>query len=79
MVLETMSPNSFGHDHFSDRAQNLLWDHSSFNRLPRHVRSVDVGAFTPEGNIISAGEAERILYCHEFAEVKDITRAWRDY
>lgn len=68
VVLETMSPNSFGHDHFSDRAQNLLWDHSSFNRLPRHVRSVDVGAFTPEGNIISAGEAEEFFIITEFAE-----------
>ncbi len=68
VVLETMSPNSFGHDHFSDRAQNLLWDHSSFNRLPRHVRSVDVGAFTHEGNIISAGEAEEFFIITEFAE-----------
>ena len=68
VVLETMSPNSFGHDHFSDRAQNLLWDHSSFNRLPRHVRSVDVGAFTPEGNIISAGEVEEFFIITEFAE-----------
>jgi hypothetical protein len=24
-VLETMTPSSFGHDHFSDRAQALLW------------------------------------------------------
>lgn len=68
VVLETMSPNSFGHDHFSDRAQNLLWCHSSFNRLPQHVRSVDVGAFTPDGNIISAGEAEEFFIITEFAE-----------
>src|SRR3972149_5925483 len=41
-VLETMRPGSFGHDNFSDRAQVLLWQHSAFNKLPRHVRSVDV-------------------------------------
>lgn len=49
VVLETMRPEGFGHDHFSDRAQILLWQHSAFNKLPRHVRSVDVGAFTADG------------------------------
>ena len=68
VVLETMSPNSFGHDHFSDRAQGLLWDHSAFNRLPGHVRSIDAGAFTPEGEIISVGEAEEFFILTEFAE-----------
>ena len=68
VVLETMSPNSFGHDHFSDRAQNLLWCNSSFNHLPQHVRSVDVGAFTPDGRIISAGEAEEFFIVTEFAD-----------
>jgi hypothetical protein len=48
VVLETMRSEGFGHDHFSDRAQILLWQHSAFNKLPRHVRSVDVGAFTKE-------------------------------
>ena len=38
-VLETMAPSSFGHDHFSDRAQAILWEHSAYNNLPHHVRS----------------------------------------
>jgi len=46
VVLETMRSEGFGHDYFSDRAQVLLWQHSAFNKLPRHVRSIDVGAFT---------------------------------
>jgi hypothetical protein len=49
VVLETMRSNGFGHDHFSDRAQILLWQHSTFNKLPRHVHSRDVGAFTLDG------------------------------
>jgi hypothetical protein len=49
VVLETMRPEGFGHDHFSDRAQILLWQHSTFNKLPRHVPSIDVGAFTACG------------------------------
>jgi hypothetical protein len=46
VVLETMGSEGFGHDHFSDRAQILLWQHSAFNKLPRHVHAVDVGALT---------------------------------
>lgn len=49
VVLETMRSEGFGHDHFSDRAQVLLWQHSAFNKLPRHVHSRDVGAFTLDG------------------------------
>src|SRR5262245_43409260 len=37
-VLHTIRPSSFGHEHMSDRAQSLLWDHSAFNTLPKHVR-----------------------------------------
>jgi hypothetical protein len=49
VVLETMRTEGFGHDNFSDRAQILLWQHSAFNKLPLHVRSMDVGAFTKDG------------------------------
>lgn len=66
VVLETMSPNTFGHDHFSDRAQCLILEHSTFNRLPGHVRSIDVGSFTTEGRIISLGEAEEFFVLTEF-------------
>ncbi len=67
-VLETMSPSSFGHEHFSDRAQAILWEHSAFNRLPRHVRSLDSGAFLASGKIISTGQAEEFFLLTEFAE-----------
>ena len=68
VVLETMSPNTYGHDHFSDRAQCLILEHSTFNRLSGHVRSIDVGSFTPEGRIISLGEAEEFFVLTEFIE-----------
>lgn len=78
VVLETMSPNSFGHDHFSDRAQCLLWDNATFSRLPGHVKSIDVGAFTRDGDIISVGEAEEFFIVTEFIEgegyYKDLER-----
>ena len=65
-VLETMSPSSFGHDHFSDRAQAILWEHSAFNDLPRHVRSLDSGAFLRNGAIVSTGNAEEFFVLTEF-------------
>lgn len=77
-VLETMSPSSFGHDHFSDRAQAILWEHASFNLLPRHVRSLDCGAFLHTGELISTGQAREFFLLTEFAEgqgyFKDLDR-----
>jgi hypothetical protein len=65
-VLETMAPSGYGHDHFSDRAQSILWEHSTFNNLPRHVRSLDSGAFLESGDIISTGEAREFFLLTEF-------------
>jgi hypothetical protein len=54
VVLETMRSEGFGHDYLSDRAQVLLWQHSAFNKLPRHVRSLDVGAFSVKGECLKS-------------------------
>lgn len=67
-VLSSMKQDRFGHDHFSDRAQVLLWEHCAFNKLPRHVRSLDVGYFTPEGRLSSAAEAEEYFILREKVE-----------
>jgi len=66
-VLHTMGPGSFGHEHMSDRARILLWSHQAFNRLPRHVRSLDVGGFQP-GGLISLGGVEEFCLLTEYAE-----------
>jgi hypothetical protein len=69
VVLETMRPEGFGHDHFSDRAQILLWQHSAFNKLPRHVRSIDVGAFAEDGKCLkSLGKCSEFFILTEFVE-----------
>jgi hypothetical protein len=77
-VLETMAPSSYGHDHFSDRAQAILWEHASFNNLPRHVHSIDSGAFLGSGRIVSTGKADEFFLLTEFAEgtgyFKDLER-----
>ncbi len=68
VVLETMRPGGFGHDHFSDRAQVLIWQHSAFNSFPRHVRSVDVGAFSKDGGLKSVGDCGEFFIVTELVE-----------
>ena len=58
VVISSMKGDGFGHDHLSDRAQILIWQHHAFNTLPKHVKSLDVGYFTKNGGMESAGDAE---------------------
>jgi len=67
-VLHTISPGQFGHEHMSDRAQALLWDHSTFNRLPRHVRSIDVGAMKHDGSAVSLGDVDEFFTLTEYVD-----------
>jgi hypothetical protein len=65
-VLHTVRPGPFGHELMSDRAQSLLWDHTAFNTLPRHVRSLDVGAFRSDKTAVSLGDAEEFFTLTEY-------------
>lgn len=67
-VLHTMSPGPFGHEHMADRARVLLWSHQAFNKLPRHVRSLDVGAFRPDGTLMSLAEAEELCLLTDYVD-----------
>ena len=42
LILKTLFPKDFGHDYPSDRAQVLLQANAAYNKLPKHVRSIDV-------------------------------------
>jgi hypothetical protein len=69
VVLETVRPEGFGHDYFSDRAAILLWQHSAFNKLPRHVSSVDVGSFSNDGKTLkSLGDCVEFFIVTDFVE-----------
>ncbi|MBS7616439.1 phosphotransferase [Candidatus Bathyarchaeota archaeon] len=71
VVLETMRSEGFGHDFPSDRAQILLWQHSAFNKLPKHVRSIDVGAFTnDDGELKSLGSCGEFFLLTDYVEGK---------
>jgi hypothetical protein len=67
-VLHTVTPSVFGHDDMSDRAQSVLWSYGSFNRLPRHVRALDVGAFRKDGTTVSLGDAEEFFLFTEYVD-----------
>ena len=67
-VLHTVTAGPFGHEHMSDRAESLIWEHSSFNNLPRHVRSIDLGAFRRDGTAVSLGDAEEFFLLTEYAD-----------
>ncbi|MCL5885405.1 MAG: aminoglycoside phosphotransferase family protein [Deltaproteobacteria bacterium] len=77
-VLETLPPGPFGHEHMADRAAMVLWDFHAFNRLPRHARAVDVGAFEKGGGIVSLGKAEEFFILTDYVEgrgyIHDLTR-----
>jgi hypothetical protein len=77
-VLHTISPGPFGHEHMADRAQMLLWDHKAFNLLPRHVHSIDAGAFRCDGSAVSLGDVEEFFVLTEYADgrcyIEDVTR-----
>jgi hypothetical protein len=70
LVFHTVSRNGFGHERPSDRAANLLLDHATFNHLPRHVPSLDVGAFGAAGDLISLGDAGEFFHLTHYAEGK---------
>src|SRR5262249_30098088 len=65
-VLETVTRGRFGHEPMADRAQIVLWSHDAFNRLPRHVRSLDVGGFRSNGRLVSVGDVEEFFILNEY-------------
>jgi len=66
LVFHTMAADSFGHERASDRARNLLLDHATFNELPRHAPSIDVGAFTSEGELVSLRDAREFFHLTQY-------------
>ena len=71
LVIKTLYPENFGHDHFSDRAQVFLLANSLYNKLPKHIGSLDVVGLTPEGDFISGGDAREFYILMEEAEGVD--------
>jgi hypothetical protein len=67
-VLETMKPGPFGHEHMADRAQAMLWDYDSYGRLPRHVKALDIGAFTADHELMSVAPAREFFVLNQWTD-----------
>jgi hypothetical protein len=66
-VFQTVRPGPHGHETMPDRAQLLLSNHQTFSRLPRHVRSLDVGVVDSQGGLRSLGDAVEFFILTEHA------------
>ena len=56
LIMKSLSPSGFGHDHYSDRAQVLLLAQSNYNEMDKHVQALDVVGDSPD-RLISLREA----------------------
>jgi len=67
-VVQTLRADRFGHDYMSDRAAALLWAYRAYNKLPGHVRAIDVGYISSDGELSSVKDAEEFFLVVEYVE-----------
>jgi len=69
LIMKTLFPSRFGHDHFADRAQVLLLANANYNDMPKHIHAVDVVGDAP-GGLIPLGKAKEFyIFMEEAAGV----------
>jgi len=67
VILRTLRPGSFSHDFVGDRAKVFILQNELADNMPKHVESIDVGAYTKKGKLISIGEAAEFFQIVEKA------------
>jgi len=70
-VLNTMREDHFGHEYMSDRAGILIWNHLTYNKLPKHVKSVGLGYIDSGGWIHSINDPIEFIQLVEYVEGKE--------
>lgn len=65
-VFHTIRRNEFGRERQDDRVAAVWLDFNTFNRLPRHVRAVDIIGFTGEGQLHSLAPVEKVMLVTEY-------------
>jgi len=68
LVLHQASANAFGHDRRADRAAELLLAADTFEKIPRHTRALDVGAFRASGESVSLADTGEFYLLTDYAE-----------
>jgi streptomycin 6-kinase len=73
-VLHTVKLGPFGHEEMADRAADVIRMHHDYNRLPHHVRSIDLGGFRSGKQLASLADVEELFVLVEYAEGTDYVR-----
>ena len=68
LVFRTHAANEFGHDRRADRLDEALASWELFNRMPDHVRALDVGVLGPGGRPVSLREGGEPYLVTEWLE-----------
>lgn len=71
VVLNTVKPGPFGHQTMPDRAGIILTQYNTYNQLSRHVKAIDVGAFTHSGPFKSLSDVNELFLITEHIEGKE--------
>lgn len=67
LVWRVAGANEFGHDRRSDRAAETLLAFDDFQRIPRHVTPIDVGAVGDSGELVSLRDARELYLITTYA------------
>lgn len=82
VVWHAAAPSDFGHDRRSDRAQQMLLAFDTFDRIPGHVRALDVGTVLPNGQLMSLRKSGEFYLVTSWAPglpyAEDLRRIARD-
>lgn len=65
LIMKTLFPSRFGHDHYSDRAQVLLLANANYNDMPKHIKAVDVVGASPDRLISVKDVGEFYIFMEE--------------
>jgi hypothetical protein len=69
LVFHTAKSDRFGHDRRADRAADMLLAFDRFDRIPGHVRALDVGAIAKNGrDLVSLADTGEFYLVTSFAE-----------
>ncbi len=65
LIMKTLFPSRFGHDHYADRAQVLLLAQANYNDMPKHIKAVDVVGESVDGLISLKDTREFYVFMEE--------------
>ncbi len=68
LVLKTVRPLGLGHDYPADKAGMFLLAYNAYNRLPRHVRALDVISMNADGGLTGIAGGKEYFLLMEKAE-----------